>query len=118
MGEVYEGQLRFPLVVRLPEKARANSEAIKAILVATPAGERIPLSRLATVETVEGPNTITREWYQRRITVSANVRGRDMGSFVAEARAKGRRASAAARRAAIASSGAGSLKIFSGRRPG
>lgn len=88
VGEVYEGQLRFPLVVRLPEKARANAEAIKSILVATPAGENIPLSRLATVESVEGPNTIKREWYQRRITVSANVRGRDMGSFVAEARRK------------------------------
>jgi len=88
VGEVYEGQLRFPLVVRLPEKARANSDAIKSILVATPSGENIPLSRLATVETVEGPNTIKREWYQRRITVSANVRGRDMGSFVAEARQK------------------------------
>ena len=86
VGEVYEGQLRFPLVIRLPEKARANSEAIKSILVATPAGENIPLSRLATVESVEGPNTIKREWYQRRITVSANVRGRDMGTFVAEAR--------------------------------
>jgi heavy metal efflux system protein len=88
VGEVYEGQLRFPLVVRLPEKARANSEAIKSILVGTPSGENIPLSRLATVETVEGPNTIKREWYQRRITVSANVRGRDMGTFVAEARQK------------------------------
>lgn len=88
VGEVYEGQLRFPLVVRLPEDARANSDAIKSILVATPSGENIPLSRLATVETVEGPNTIKREWYQRRITVSANVRGRDMGTFVAEARQK------------------------------
>jgi cobalt-zinc-cadmium resistance protein CzcA len=88
VGEVYEGQLRFPLVVRLPEKARADTEAIKAIIVTTPTGERIPLSRLASVETVQGPNTIKREWYQRRITVSANVRGRDMGSFVAEAQQK------------------------------
>ncbi len=88
VGEVYEGQLRFPLVIRLPETARADPEAIGSILVATPVGERIPLSRLATVETVEGPNTINREWYQRRITVEANVRGRDMGSFVAEARKK------------------------------
>ena len=88
VGEVYEGQLRFPMVIRLPETARADPEAIGSILVATPAGERIPLSRLATVETVEGPNTINREWYQRRITVEANVRGRDMGSFVAEARKK------------------------------
>ena len=85
VGEVYEGQLRFPLVIRLPEKARANPDAIRQILVATPSGERIPLSRLATIEKVKGPNTIKRDWYQRRITIEANVRGRDLGSFVAEA---------------------------------
>ena len=85
VGEVHEGQLRFPLIIRLPEQVRANPKAIRSILVATPSGERIPLSRLATVETVEGPNTIKREWYQRRITIEANVRGRDMGTFVAEA---------------------------------
>lgn len=85
VGEVYEGQLRFPLIIRLPEAARADPEAISEILVATPSGERIPLSRLATIKTVEGPNTIKREWYQRRITIEANVRGRDLGSFVAEA---------------------------------
>ncbi len=85
VGEVYEGQLRFPLIIRLPERARANPDAIRQILVATPSGERIPLSRLATIEKVEGPNTIKRDWYQRRITIEANVRGRDLGSFVAEA---------------------------------
>ena len=53
VGEVYEGQLRFPLIIRLPEKARANPDAIRQILVATPSGERIPLSRLATIEKVE-----------------------------------------------------------------
>jgi len=114
LGEVYEGQLRFPLIVRLPENVRASPEAIGAVLVTTPSkkgtgpicrngpegashkldlspfssGARVPLSRLAKIETVEGPSTIKREWYQRRITVSANVRGRDMGSFVAEARQK------------------------------
>lgn len=88
LGEVYEGQLRFPLIVRLPETVRASPETIGAILVTTPSGERIPLSRLATIQAVEGPSTIKREWYQRRITVSANVRGRDMGSFVAEAQQK------------------------------
>jgi len=85
VGEVYEGQLRFPLIIRLPERARANPDAIRDILVATPTGERIPLSRLASIEKVEGPNTIKRDWYQRRITIEANVRGRDLGSFVAEA---------------------------------
>ncbi len=86
VGEVYEGQLRFPLIIRLPEKARADPDAIRQILVATPSGRRIPLARLATIEKVEGPNTIKRDWYQRRITIEANVRGgRDLGSFVAEA---------------------------------
>jgi cobalt-zinc-cadmium resistance protein CzcA len=88
VGEVHQGQLRFPLVVRLPEKTRAGPEAIGAVLVTTPSGERIPLSRLASLQTVEGPSTIKREWYQRRISVSANVRGRDLGSFVAEAQQK------------------------------
>ena len=88
VGEVVEGQLRFPLAIRLPEKSRASPEAIGAMLVATPAGERVPLARLADIRTVEGPSTITREWGQRRITVTANIRGRDMGSFVAEVRQK------------------------------
>jgi len=86
LGEIVEGQLRFPLVVRLPERYRNSPEAIGSILVATPAGERIPLSRLASLRVVEGPATITREWGQRRIAVTCNVRGRDLGSFVAEAR--------------------------------
>ncbi len=86
VGEVFEGQLRFPLVVRLPEPYRANPEVIGAIQLTTAAGERIPLSRLADIRLVDGPSTITREWGYRRITISANVRGRDMGSFVAEAR--------------------------------
>jgi cobalt-zinc-cadmium resistance protein CzcA len=88
LGEVVEGQLRFPLVVRLPENYRASPEAIGNILLATPSGARLPLSRLASVQVVEGPSTITREWGQRRITVTCNVRGRDLGSFVAEARRK------------------------------
>src|SRR5262249_48634758 len=88
LGDVLEGQLRFPLVVRLPGGVRKNPETIGAMLVATPSGERIPLSRLATVEVVEGPSTITPEWGQRRITVTSNIRGRDMGSFVAEAQQK------------------------------
>jgi cobalt-zinc-cadmium resistance protein CzcA len=88
LGEVVEGQLRFPLVARLPDTVRASPETIGAMLVATPSGERIPLARLAKVEIVESPSTITREWNQRRITVTANVRSRDLGSFVAEARQK------------------------------
>jgi cobalt-zinc-cadmium resistance protein CzcA len=88
LGEIVEGQIRFPLVARLPEQFRTSPEAVGDMLLATPSGKRIPLSRLASVEIVEGPSTITREWGQRRITITANVRGRDLGSFVAEARQK------------------------------
>ncbi len=85
VGDVYEGQLRFPLVIRLPHDKQKTTEAIRSILVATPAGEQIPLSRLAAVELDEGPAQILREWGQRRLNISVNVRGRDIGSFVAEA---------------------------------
>ncbi|MBL8765277.1 MAG: efflux RND transporter permease subunit [Phycisphaerae bacterium] len=85
VGDVIDGQLRFPLVVRLPERLRRTPEAIGSMLVPTPDGQRIPLSRLASVIETEGPSTITREWGQRRTTIQANVRGRDVGSFVAEA---------------------------------
>jgi cobalt-zinc-cadmium resistance protein CzcA len=85
LGDVVEGQLRFPLAVRLPERDRRDAAAIGAIVVTTPSGQRIPMSKLARIEEVEGPSTITREWGQRRITVQTNVRGRDVGTFVAEA---------------------------------
>ncbi len=85
LGEIFEGQLRFPLVVRLPEHLRSSPKAIGAIQLTTASGQRIPLARLADIKTVEGPSTITREWGYRRITISCNIRGRDMGSFVAEA---------------------------------
>ena len=84
LSEVVEGQLRFPMIVRLPEQHRTSPETIGSMLISVPNGERIPLSRLAKIEVVEGPSTITREWGQRRITISSNVRGRDLGSFVAE----------------------------------
>jgi cobalt-zinc-cadmium resistance protein CzcA len=82
LGEIIEGQLRFPLVVRLPEEMRNGSEGLGSILIPTASGERLPLARLADIRLVQGPSTINREWGQRRITVSANVRGRDIGSFV------------------------------------
>lgn len=88
VGQVYEGQLRFPLVIRLPESMRASPEAIGASLLPTAIGERIPLSRLAEIKVIEGPSTITREWMQRRVTITCNVRSRDLGGFIAEARRK------------------------------
>ncbi|MBZ0268104.1 CusA/CzcA family heavy metal efflux RND transporter [bacterium] len=86
VGEIREDQRRFDLVVRLPEEVRTDVQAIRRILIPTAAGERIPLDRLATVRQGEGPSTITREWQRRRIVVQCNVRGRDVGSFVEEAR--------------------------------
>ena len=86
LGDVVEGQFRFPLVVRLPESLRASPETIAAMSITTPSGGSLPLGRLATVEEIgDSPSTITREWGQRRIVVTCNIRGRDMGSFVAEA---------------------------------
>ncbi len=84
-GDVMEGQLRFPLVARLPDRLGRSPEAIGSILASTPSGERVPLARLADIEVVEGQSKILREAGQRRIVVQCNVRGRDLGSFVAEA---------------------------------
>lgn len=83
---VLEGFMRFALVVRLPEWARKDAAAIGNLLVSAPKGQRIPLSELTTIESEEGPAEIARENGQRRISVEANVRGRDIGGFVNEAR--------------------------------
>jgi len=88
VGEVIEGQLRFPLVVRLPEALRDKPEEIAALTVVAASGEQIPLSRLADVELIKGPKRVMREGGQRRITVTCNIRGRDMGGFIAEAQEK------------------------------
>ncbi len=88
VGEVLEIDRRFPLVIRLPIDYRADPDALNRILIPTARGERLPLTRLAKLERVEGPSTIQREWGERRIIVQANVRGRDLGSFVEEARSR------------------------------
>ncbi len=86
VGEVREGQRRFPLVVRLPDRQRTDPDALANTLIQTATGSVLPLNRVAQVVETEGPATINREWGKRRITVQCNVRGRDVGSFVAEAR--------------------------------
>jgi cobalt-zinc-cadmium resistance protein CzcA len=98
IGEIVEGQYRFPLVVRLPERYRGTIETltdakslIEELPIVTPKGERLPLARLAEVTVLEdSPSTITREWGQRRVAVSANVDRdkRDLGGFVAEVEQK------------------------------
>jgi cobalt-zinc-cadmium resistance protein CzcA len=84
-GQVFEGQRRFDVFVRYGPHDRATPEDIRRALVGTPSGSHVPIGQLATVEEVLGPKQISREANQRRIVVQANVEGRDMGGFVAEA---------------------------------
>jgi cobalt-zinc-cadmium resistance protein CzcA len=103
-GEVFEGDRRHPLLVRLPEKLRTNLDALKRIPVEIPQQKNgqpdiktvsldsgggmpsfVPLGEIADFDIAPGPNQISRENGKRRVVVTANVRGRDLGSFVAEA---------------------------------
>lgn len=86
-GQVYEGEQRFNLVVRLKEDVGRDVETIKNLLLLAPSGQRVPLAQVADIALVEGPAQISREDTRRRIVVELNVRGRDIGSFVKEAQA-------------------------------
>jgi cobalt-zinc-cadmium resistance protein CzcA len=97
-GTLFQGDRRFDIVVRLPDELRSDIEAIKRLPIALPfpapvsgsaplaQAPYVPLAELATVDVAPGPNQISREDGKRRVVVSANVRGRDVGSFVADAR--------------------------------
>ncbi|MCP4781135.1 MAG: efflux RND transporter permease subunit [Hyphomicrobium sp.] len=87
-GQIFEGIKRFDILVRYEKQARATTEAIRSIVVKTRDGTLFPLEEIASVEEIVGPRQITRQNGQRFITISANVRGRDIGSFVAEGQAK------------------------------
>ncbi len=86
IGEIRQGQVRFPLSVRLPDEYRTDPERVANLLIPTASGQLLPLSRLAELEIVDGPSTINREWSKRRVVVQCNARGRDVASLVAEAR--------------------------------
>jgi len=105
VGEVFEGDQRFDLVVRLPDEIRRDLEAIENLPVplapSEPAGHAmvatrsnatrpayVPLGAVAKITIEEGPNQVSRENGKRRVVVQANVRGRDLGSFVAEAQGR------------------------------
>ena len=90
--EVIDGRRRFQIVVRLPESYRRDRDALGSILLAAPAGEQVPLGRVAEIRRSSGPEVVHREDSQRRMVVQCNVRGRDMGSFVAEAQGRIQRA--------------------------
>ena len=86
VGTLQEGDRRFPIAVRLDDRYRTDAAAIGGILVSSVGGDRVPLDRLTTIHKTQGPSTISREWGKRRIVIQANVRGRDVGSFVTEIR--------------------------------
>jgi len=101
-GQVFEGDRRFDIVVRLPERLRGNLEAIRTLPIPLPHARggalhetdvfgakrappgHVPLAEVARIDLSLGPNQVSRENGKRRVVVSANVRGRDLGSFVAE----------------------------------
>ena len=88
-GQIFEGDRRFDVVVRLPERLRADTDAIGRLQIPLPAGagqprQFVPLNEVATIELTSGPNQISRENGKRRIVVTANVRDRDLGSFIGE----------------------------------
>jgi len=86
IGQVFEGIRRFDISVRFQEPYRSDLDAIGGVLIPTPSGDaRIPLSQLADIRAVVGPKQIGHQDGQRRIVIQLNVRGRDMGGFVAEA---------------------------------
>src|SRR5262245_16356966 len=86
VGQIFEGDQRFDLVIRLPEPLRNDPATLETLPVPLPGGGYVPLREVATIAILEGPNAINRENGKRRAVVTANVRGRDLGSFVADAR--------------------------------
>src|SRR3989338_5545810 len=86
--QVFEGEKRFDVLLRFPEDKRNSIETIGNILVHSPGGSKVPLSQLAEVSLVEGPVQISRDDSKRRIVIECNVKGRDIGGFVAESQAK------------------------------
>jgi len=82
IGQIIEGDKRFALTVKLPDRIRNDVDEIKSILIETPEGGSVPLSSLAQIEIVPAPAQISREMGKRRVVVQLNVRGTDLGSFV------------------------------------
>jgi cobalt-zinc-cadmium resistance protein CzcA len=90
-GQVFEGDRRFDVVVRLPEALREDTESIGRLGIPVPGSGGtafVPLEEIATIAVETGPNQISREDGKRRVVVTANVRGRDLGSFIAEVQDK------------------------------
>jgi cobalt-zinc-cadmium resistance protein CzcA len=87
-SQLYEENRSFDINVRLPEEKRNSLEAIRNLMITTKTGINIPLEQLAEVKMIEGPAQISRQDGVRRIGIEMNITGRDIGSFVAEAKQK------------------------------
>ena len=86
-GQIFEGDRRFDIVVRLPENLRQDPFVLQRLPIQLPGGlGTVPLSEIARIEQTTGPNQISREDAKRRAVVTTNVRGRDLGSFIGELR--------------------------------
>ncbi len=83
---VFEGQKQFAVLIRYPLETRASMADMERLLVRSPAGYRVPLGELVTIREVEAPAQISREASRRRLLVECNVRDRDLGGFIEEAR--------------------------------
>ncbi len=88
VSEAIEGQRRYDVIVRFDDASRGNLDALRSVTVDTPQGTQIPVAAVADIERLPGPNQVLRENTQRRIVVSANVAGRDLGSVVGDMRAR------------------------------
>ena len=94
-GQVFEGDRRFDLIVRLPERLRTDLDALKRLPIPLPGtkgtesrARYVTLGEIAAFDLAPGPNQVSRENGKRRVVVTANVRGRDLGSFVSELQAR------------------------------
>jgi cobalt-zinc-cadmium resistance protein CzcA len=87
-GLIFEGDRRFELIVRLPESIRRDLDGLSELPVPLRNGGYVPLSEVATLDIAPAPNQISRENGKRRVVVTTNVRGRDLGSFVAEVKTR------------------------------
>lgn len=87
VGKFYQGDKRFDIKVRLPESKRQSLTSLRELPIALPSGAYVPLNELADIEMINGANQVNRENGKRRVVVTANVRGRDLGSFVKDVQA-------------------------------
>ncbi len=88
LADIYEGQRRFDLVLRLNKDYTETIDGIKSALIDTENGQKVPLEQVAEIVSVTGPSSISRENVQRKVVISANVAGRDLRSVVEEIREK------------------------------